>query len=236
MRISVGVQGHAERALSRYSLFPLLSRQHRNCRNGEGDSSGALHFCLLAVSPTRAEDAQSSAPEADTTEVPAETIRIFFDCRGNCYEDFLKTELQIVNFVRDRKAGQTCISSLLLNLGKRPATNTHLRFVVGKASRHLRHASLRDHPFRKPDDVIRRRLLNTVKLGLARYIARTPRHIKPMFPTSPAGLTRPGRRSEPQTHGTTGIQHDFNVELSGERSKQFVRCPAQFLQIVSLKR
>src|SRR2546422_2254290 len=182
-----------------------------------------LILCLLIVSPTRAGNARLSAPNADTTELPTETIRIFFDCRGNCYEDFLKTKLQIVNFVRDRK-----LANVHLLITTQPAgsggNEYTLRFVglerFSGISDTLRFVTMRS----ETDDVIRRRLLNTLKLGLARYIARTPQPSQAEVSYQPNGAFKglgADQTADPWNNWVFNV--DFNIELSGQRSNRFIR-------------
>ena len=136
--------------------------------------------------------------------------------------------MQIVNFVRDRK-----LANLHLLITTQPAgsggNEYTLRFVgrerFSGISDTLRFVTIPS----ETDDFIRRRLLNTLKLGLARYIARTP-------PASQADVSyQPGRSSRGPGADRTAdpwnnwaFNTDFTVELSGERSKRFVRWSGAF--------
>lgn len=61
----------------------------------------------LALAPTVA-PAQEAAPAADTTDTRKGALRVFLDCQtfASCDVDFLRREIDFVDFVRDRRAAQ----------------------------------------------------------------------------------------------------------------------------------
>lgn len=123
-----------------------------------------LTFCCLC---SLRSNAQNDSLVHDSSEV-----KVFILCQW-CYEDFLRTHITFVNFVRDRFDAevQLVITSLSTGSGGN-------EFSVGFIGKN-RFEGLNDTLFFtsngiNTDDEVRRGLANIVRMGLMRYVARTP--------------------------------------------------------------
>lgn len=133
-----------------------------------------------AVVPVRAQGgpppgAARSAPP-DSATLQAQAIRVFLDCQGRargCDRDFIVTEVNFVNWMRDRFDAdvQILVAPLTNGGGGTEFTVTFLgrRAFEGKVDTLVLNTLPND-----PDDRIRRELARVFKLGLARYVARSP--------------------------------------------------------------
>jgi hypothetical protein len=111
--------------------------------------------------------------KADTIAPPKQrAIKIFVDCSPNCYQDYIKTELPMLDYVRDKE-----LANLHLLITSQPAGNggyEHALMFIG-----LREFSGMLDTLKffsgasDTDDMLQRKLLKTLKLGLVRYIAKT---------------------------------------------------------------
>ena len=125
-----------------------------------------LTFGLLLVSA-------SAVPAQEAAETPsAETVRVFLDCPG-CDEQFIRTEITFVDYVRDRTAadvhilittqgtggGGTEYALKFIGLGRFRGVDNSLTVTVGQTA---------------TTDERRRRLVSLLKLGLVRYVTDTP--------------------------------------------------------------
>lgn len=125
----------------------------------------SLAFGLLLLSANRAAHAQGSPPAT-----PA-TLNIFLDC-NSCDGDFIRTEINYVNWVRDREVsdvhllvtgqstggGGTEYTLALIGLRSQAGLTDTLRYVA---------------PQQNTPDLTRRGMTRMMKLGLARFLART---------------------------------------------------------------
>ena len=106
----------------------------------------------------------------DTTE----SLRLFLDCSASgCDFDYLRTELTWVNYVRDRTAAQVHVIATSLGTGS-GGRETTLNFIG------LREFEGVDDEIRfttaqgATGDEQRKELTRVLKIGLARYLVRTP--------------------------------------------------------------
>ncbi|MFH1843896.1 MAG: hypothetical protein ABIF77_11890 [bacterium] len=120
--------------------------------------------------------AQATTTETDTTsaatDLRSEAPKIYITC-DYCDEDYLRTDINFVNFVRDRKladvhilvseqttgGGGSEFTVEFIGLGPYSGQTDTLRFNVLDAD---------------TDDTVRQEMARTIKLGLVRHVARTP--------------------------------------------------------------
>ena len=100
-------------------------------------------------------------------EIPS----VFIDCE-NCDMDFIKTEISFVNYVRERKEADVYI------LISRQRTGSGGRKYTLIFSGQNRFALMDDTLYfftekAASEDLVRRKMVKTIKIGLMRYIART---------------------------------------------------------------
>jgi hypothetical protein len=112
---------------------------------------------------------------ANAQDTTLNTVNVYLNCNG-CYQDFLRTEITWVNFVRDRfvsdvnllitqiNTGSGGIQYDLYFIGQKQFTgrNDTLQYIANSIN---------------TDDDRRRGLAQMVKLGLIYYVAHTPCHI-----------------------------------------------------------
>mgnify|MGYP002780167469 CR=1 FL=1 len=114
-----------------------------------------------------------AAPDSATLQ--AQAVRVFLDCQGfarGCDRDFFVTDINFVNWVRDRfDAEVQLLVSPLPNGGG--GTEYTITFVGRKRFEGLVDTLVHNARPNDPDDRIRRDLARTFKLGLARYVARS---------------------------------------------------------------
>lgn len=118
-------------------------------------------LCPLAARPAHAQ-----------VVPPTATIGVFLDCGFDCDQDFVRTEITYVDWVRDRTAADVHVlvtsqatggggrefTLAFLGLQRFAGIGDTLRFVTGQGS---------------TADETRRRLAATLRVGLVRYLART---------------------------------------------------------------
>lgn len=126
---------------------------------------------MLACFPgcAQAASAQDSAPASHR----AEALKVFLDCTFTCDEDFLRNEITIVNYVRDRTeadvhllltrqttgGGGTEFSVSFIGLNRFTGADVMLTYVAPQTS---------------TADERRNGIVQVVKRGLVRYVADTP--------------------------------------------------------------
>lgn len=136
---------------------------------------------LIAQAPTRPSGLPAGAvPQAaagpDSLTLQSQAIRVFLDCQGRargCDRDFFITEINFVNWMRDRFDSDVQILAQGLTNGGGGIEYTisfigHNRFE-GMADTLKLNTLPND-----ADDRIRRELVRVFKLGLTRFVARSP--------------------------------------------------------------
>lgn len=98
-------------------------------------------------------------------------VSVFIDCSG-CYQDYIRTEITFVNYVRDITQADVYVFITAQATGS-GGTNFTL-IILGKQTYEGRNDTL-NYISKKSetDDVVRRGLVNTLKLGLIPYIYKT---------------------------------------------------------------
>jgi hypothetical protein len=98
-------------------------------------------------------------------------LKVFLDCQ-QCFSEFMRTELTFVDFVRDRTEAEVhvLVTSVETGGGGREYTVA----FIGTGARQgvdytFRTLTTRDDP----EDVVRRQLATTLRIGLLNYITRT---------------------------------------------------------------
>ena len=110
--------------------------------------------------------------EASSEEWKKSALKVFMDC-GFCDIEYIKTEITFVNYVRDRKEAQVHVLISLQSTGSggREYTLTFLgQHEYSGQEDVLKYYSHKTDT----DESIRLGLVQTLKLGLMRYVAKTP--------------------------------------------------------------
>jgi hypothetical protein len=112
----------------------------------------------------------------DSATLQAEAIRVFLDCQGRvrgCDRDFFVTDITFVNWMRDRFDSDVQVLVSTLTNGGGGSENT-ITFLGRRAFEGMVDTLVVNTLPNDPDDKIRRDLSRTFKLGLARFVARSP--------------------------------------------------------------
>jgi hypothetical protein len=162
--------------------------------------------------------ALAAAQQRPTAQQSAreDAINVFLDCGFPCDEDFLRTEITYVNWVRDRAVADVHVlvttqptagsgteyTLAFLGLRRFAGSGDTLRFVARSTN--------------SPDDT-RRAVARTINLGLVRFVARTPLAervtVSVSAPKGAAGQTAPKR--DPWNYWSFRISG--NTNFNGER-------------------
>jgi len=128
---------------------------------------------ILALAIPHLIFSQAAPQQPDTVDtIKRQAIKVYLDCR-QCDEDFIRTEITFVNFVRDRKDAQVHVLVTSQHTASRGHEYT-LAFIgqhdfAGKNDTLTYVSNEQD-----TDDIVRSGIVRTLKLGLASYAARTP--------------------------------------------------------------
>ena len=109
--------------------------------------------------------------EADALQQkPSPQLKVFLDCQ-DCFSDFMRTEITFVDFVRDRIEADIHVLFTSIETGGGGREYT-VAFIGNRTFTGTDH-TLRTLTTRAdPEDIIRRQLATTLRLGLLRYIAK----------------------------------------------------------------
>lgn len=112
--------------------------------------------------------AQPPSPPAPATS--AAQLKVFLDCR-QCFQDFLRSEVTFVDFVRDRTEAQVhvLVTSVQTGAGGRQYT---VAFMGLDALAGVDHTLTTVTTQSDPEDVVRRQLATALRLGLLNYLTR----------------------------------------------------------------
>ncbi|WP_291990643.1 hypothetical protein [Luteitalea sp.] len=116
----------------------------------------------------------TAAPDSSTLQ--SQAIRVFLDCQGRargCDRDFIVTEVNFVNWMRDRFDADVQVLAVALTNGGGGTEYTLTFLGRGRFAGMVDTLTLNTLP-NDADDRIRRELARTLKLGLTRYVARSP--------------------------------------------------------------
>ena len=163
----------------------------------------------LVLWATGAEAQQTAG--ADRTEA----LRVFLDC-GACDENYLRTEILFVNYVRDRADAEVHLLVTTQGTGCGGIRYTLKYIGLGRfagVEQTLEYSS----PQTATDDERRRGVASTFKLGLVRYVAETPlaSRLKVTF-EAPPGQAKAGAVTDPWNFWVFRLGADVNIE--GEES------------------
>lgn len=126
--------------------------------------------------PPAGASGRPTAAAPDSTTLQSQAIRVFLDCQGRvrgCDRDFIVTDVNFVNWMRDRfDADVQILVSGLPNGGG--GTENTITFIGRRKFEGMSDTLVLNTLPNDPDDRIRRELARVFKLGLARYVARSP--------------------------------------------------------------
>ncbi|MSO45635.1 MAG: hypothetical protein EXQ59_02545 [Acidobacteria bacterium] len=168
---------------------------------------------------------QAGSSQEPKTE-PSATLRVFLDCLS-CDEDFLRTEVTLVDFVRDQRDAQVHILVTTRPTGE--GTEYTLAFIgleqFTQTNLTLRYASSGTDTA----DEVRRAIARRLLLGLAPYVAGTTladqiEVTRAGVTAQPSAMTRP--ENDPWRFWVFRATADANLDV--ERSRQFLSVSGAF--------
>ena len=135
----------------------------------------------------------ATAAAAQAVPESPDPIKVYLDCRSFCDSDFFRTEIGYLNWVRDRQDADVIILVTSQSTGAGGGAY-RLGFTGAK-----RFASLSDElsynsPSTASEDELRRGLLQQIKAGLVRYLARTDAGPRLTIGYTPAAATDTARK------------------------------------------
>ena len=103
----------------------------------------------------------------------AEPLKVFLDCTAKCDEDFLRTEIRVISYVRDRQDADVHILVTSQPTGSGGIEYTIQFIGMGRFAKidHTLHYAASQG---STDDERRRSLAEVLKRGLVRYVSDTP--------------------------------------------------------------
>ena len=131
--------------------------------------------------------ANPATTEDSVSDLRADAPKIYIDC-NHCDEAYFRTEIEFVNFVRDRKEADVHILVISQKTGSGGDEYT-VEFIgqgsFAGVSDTLSFSTMSE----ASDDVVRREMVRVFKLGLVRYVADTPlgKHINIAYSCPVAG-------------------------------------------------
>jgi hypothetical protein len=147
-------------------------------------------------------------------------LRVFIDCRANgCDDQFFRTELQWIDHVRDQRDAD--IHLLVTQQQTGGGGNEYTIRVIGQGRWQGRDDGVRvSTEAGEPPDVLRRTLVRTFALLLARYAVETPVGAKlTLTPPAGAGTTQTTAADDPWNFWV--FRANFNSFINGEQNSRF---------------
>ncbi len=129
----------------------------------------AIALSIFAAVPV---SAQEAGAKSDIEDLKKTAPKIFIDC-GDCDIDYIRTEITFVNYVRDRKEAQVHVLITTLRTGSGGHEYT-LSFTGQNEFAGLDDTQQYYSNKTDTEDEIRSGMVNTLKMGLMGYVARTP--------------------------------------------------------------
>ena len=126
-------------------------------------------FSLCTLLLASASPVYGSSQQPIAAQPPAQ-LKVFLDCEG-CFQDYLRSEVVFVDYVRDRNEADVHVLVTRAETGGRGREYTAAFTGLGRlqgVSQTLRAVTTPSDP----DDVIRRQLATTLRLGLLHFLAR----------------------------------------------------------------
>ncbi|HSK18082.1 MAG TPA: hypothetical protein VK912_03005 [Longimicrobiales bacterium] len=178
---------------------------------------------LVAAIAVVAFSGTSAAQQADT-----DPLRVFVDCDFRCDMDFLRTEIGWVDYMRDRADAQVHILGTSQSTGGGGRQYTlefiGLRGFAGRTDTLVYNTTADD-----TEEIARRGLAQTIKLGLVPFIAGSPlgQRLAITLPAQPAAGAAPELpQRDPWNFWTFRVNFNGNVE--GESSREAYRLSSGF--------
>jgi hypothetical protein len=156
-------------------------------------------LCLCAI-PSFAQENGNNM-----TELQRNAIKVFLDISN--YQEYIKTEIPFVNYVRDRKEAQVHIMLTQQDTGSGGKEYT-LTFIGQQNFTDVDDTLKCVSKQMDPEEIIRRNIVRTMKMGLIRYVSKTPLAADLSIEYS--------QRTDPAAVADRWDYWVFNIETEGE--------------------
>ena len=193
--------------------MPTASHLHRGFRAARRHLMAAALLLAASVPGVAAQaPAGGTAPASDAANV-------FLDCSYHCDENFLRTEITYVNWVRDRTVADVHLLVTTQTTGS-AGTEYTLAFIGQRRFANLADTLKHVTPAASTADETRRGLVRVIGLGLARFVARTDArarlNITSAAPAGAAAAAQASPADDPWNHWTFRL--NANTNFNGEQS------------------
>ncbi|MFC1539186.1 hypothetical protein ACFL6H_07170 [Candidatus Latescibacterota bacterium] len=145
-------------------FFTLLTDYHKRINNS---LFLIIVFQILFLSIVSAQ--QTETPNNNEQEL---AVKVFLDVSRQ-YQEYIKMEIPFVNYVRDRKQAQVYIMLTEQRTGSGGTENT-ITFIGQQNFAALNDTLVCISNQNDSEEIERSRIVNTIKMGLVRYISKTP--------------------------------------------------------------
>jgi hypothetical protein len=132
----------------------------------------SLSFSLLIIIVFMPSNSYSQEEAFDIEELKKSAPKVFIDC-DRCDIDYIRTEITFVNYVWDRQEADIHLLITLQRTGSGGREYT-VAFIGQKDYSDLQNTLKYFSNPTETDDEVRKGLVQTLKLGLGPYVARTP--------------------------------------------------------------
>jgi len=176
----------------------------------------AVVVCLLSVLPLAAQPVPSPPPGPG--------IRLYVNCdTSGCDFDFMRTEMPFVDHVRNRQDADVYVLATGRSTGS-GGTEVTLKFIGQGPFKGLDDEIVFAMGQNDSEDVRRRDFVQTLKLGLARYAARTElrRKLQLTEQKAPGGPATGAPRSGKDPWDFWVFRISMNGNLSAEQSSEYL--------------
>ncbi len=132
----------------------------------------SVSFSILIIMSLTPWNSYAQEEEFDIEELKKSAPKVFIDC-DRCDIDYIRTEITFVNYVWDRQEADIHILITLQSTGSGGREYT-IAFIGQKDYSDLQNTLKFFSSPTETDDEVRKGLVQTLKLGLGPYVARTP--------------------------------------------------------------
>ena len=132
----------------------------------------SVSFFLFIILLMTASNSYSQEEAFDIEELKKSAPKVFIDC-DRCDIDYIRTEITFVNYVWDRQEADIHMLITLQSTGSGGREYT-IAFIGQKEYSDLQNTLKYFSNPTETDDEVRKGLVQTLKLGLGSYVARTP--------------------------------------------------------------
>jgi len=143
-----------------------------------------------------------------------QAVKVYLDVSGR-FQEYIKTEITFVNYVRDRKEAQVYIMMTTRQTGAGGAEYT-IKLIGQQDFKHVNDTVKFVSRQMDSEDMVRRGIVRVLKQGLMHYVEKTP--LAEYIEISYRGLSKPEDAVDNWNYWVFNI--DLDTDFSGEASKE----------------